>query len=193
VPLFLVGKIRARRLAKLTDQLPEALDTMVRTLRAGHPVPACIALVATDMPAPLGEEFKRVHDAMVFGLSLKDALERMTDRLDSLQELKYVAAAIRIQGITGGNLSEVLASLAHVMRERQKLLLKVKALSSEGRISGNILAALPVVVGAAIIYIRQDLFAVARPGNGLFTVLIIAAVQIVVGYGLVRHFANIKV
>lgn len=193
LPLLILIKMRTMRMNKLVQQLPETLDTMVRSLRAGHPIPTCIALVASDMPVPTAPEFKRIHDAMAYGLNLRDALERMTERLHTVRELKYVAAAIRIQSVTGGNLSEILAGLSQLMRERNKLNMKVKALSAEGRLSGNILAAVPVGVTLAIRFIRPDFYVNATWGSGLLDVLGFAAALVAGGYLIIRRISNIRV
>ncbi|GGF14326.1 hypothetical protein GCM10011611_20130 [Aliidongia dinghuensis] len=193
LPLFLLTRLRARRMKKLTRQLPETLDTMVRSLRAGHPIPPSIAMIAREMPAPIGGEFKRVYDAMSYGLDLRDALTKMTERLHTVEELKYIVSAIRIQSQTGGNLAEILASLATLMRDQQKLKMKVKAISAEGRMSGNILAALPVGVVFLLNIMNPEYYRGIMDDPIPACILGFAVFLVVVGYVMIRRVVNIRV
>lgn len=193
VPLLVLNRIRATRMRRLTLQLPETLETMVRSLRAGHPVPASIAMIGKEMPAPVGVEFKRVYDAMSYGLDLRDALTKMTERLHTVRELKYIVSAIKIQASTGGNLAEILSSLATLMRDQQKLKMKVKAISAEGRLSGNILAALPVGVVTLLNIINPGYYSGLKSSQNMLYVMCFAASLVVVGYLLIRRIVNIRV
>src|SRR5207245_8135668 len=125
------------------EEPPAALDRFVRSVRAGHPIPTAIRMIAVEMPAPSGTEFGMVLDSMKYGLDLRDALQRMTQRVP-VPELQYMVGAIRIQHAAGGNLAEILGSLSSIMRERLNLYMKVKALSAESRLSGKVLACIPV-------------------------------------------------
>src|SRR5262249_39916104 len=125
LPYLVIVRVRNKRMAKLTLQLPEILGMIVRSLRAGHPITTCIGMVAKEMPEPVGPEFKRVADAMLFNLALRDALSRLAERLHTVPELQYIVTAIRIQAISGGNLAEILESLADLMREQHKLKMKI--------------------------------------------------------------------
>jgi tight adherence protein B len=193
LPLLVLVRLRARRTRRLTGQLPEMLDMIVRSLRAGHPIPACVALVAKDMPDPMGGEFRRVHDAMSYGLNLRDALTKMAERLHMVGELNYVVTAIKIQSTTGGNLAEILASLATLLRERQKLKMKVKAISAEGRLSGNILGALPVVVVALLNLINSDYYRGLSDEPGMRWALGVAAALVVLSHVFIRRIVKIRV
>jgi len=193
LPLLVLTRARVIRMRKLTRQLPETLDTMVRGLRAGHPIPACIALIGKEMTAPIGGEFKRVYDGMTYGLDLRDALTKMTERLHTVSELKYVVSAIKIQSATGGNLADILGSLATLMRDQQKLKAKVRAISAEGRLSGNILAALPVAVVTLINIINPNYYAAIKTSPTMLYILCFAAFLVVAGYLLIRRIVNIRV
>ena len=193
LPLLFLAKRRQMRMAKLTSQLPETIDMIVRSLRAGHPIPACIAMVSREMPMPIGAEFKRLNDAMTYGLDLRDGLAKMTQRLDSVRELKFVVSAIRIQSITGGNLAEILASLSNLMREQQKLRMKIRAISAEGRLSGNILAALPVGVVVLLNIINPQYYLGFQESPVILYALEFSAALIVGGYLLIRRVVNIRV
>lgn len=140
-----VQRRRDARIKKIDEQLPLALDVMTRALRAGHPVVAAMQLTASEMPDPLGSEFGLAVDEINFGAELRDALEHLADRTGS-SDVRYLGVAINIQIESGGNLAEVLASLARTIRGRAMLRKRVHALSSEGRMSAYILSALPALV-----------------------------------------------
>lgn len=135
---------RSSRLKLFGEQLPDALDVMVRSLRAGHPISSAMGLVTTEMLDPIGTEFGIATDEMTYGLDLREALENLGNRVE-LEDFRYVVVAINIQHETGGNLAEVLASLASVIRDRFRLFRKVRALSGEGRVSAWILSFLPII------------------------------------------------
>ncbi len=134
--------LRSRRLRKLEDQVPEAIETLVRSLRAGHPIPAAIGLVARQMPDPIGTEFGILADEFTYGLDLETAMNNMASRVGQ-EDLALLVIATGIQTGTGGNLAEILSGIAKVVRERLKLRLKAKAMSAEGRFSALILSVLP--------------------------------------------------
>lgn len=142
-PWMFISLNRERRLKKLEAQFPVALDVFVRGLRAGHPVASALDLLTSEMPDPIGSEFGLVVDEITYGLDLRDALQNMADRLE-LQDLHMFVVSVSIQNETGGNLAEILENLAKVIRERASMVLKVRALSSEGKMSGWMLTALPV-------------------------------------------------
>ena len=149
VPIVYVNSLKAARLKKFSEQLPDALDIMVRSLEAGHPISASIGLVSKEMPDPIGTEFGLAVDEMTYGLGMHEALENMGRRLE-VQDLQYVVVSIKIQNETGGNLAEVLRNLSSVIRDRFRMFKKIRALSSEGRLSAIVLTFLPFGVGAVI-------------------------------------------
>lgn len=191
LPLIVLVRLRQRRLAAFTGQLPDALGMLVRSLRAGHPVPMGIKMIAMEMPDPIRSEFALVHRSMSFGLNLKQALEKMSRRLGT-PEVHYTAACIRIHSATGGNLAEVLDSLASVMRQREILRLKVKALSAQSRLSGNILSAIPFVVFAAIYNINPDYYAKAYTNPKIAMIMAGAGVIVLIGIIAIRRIVNIR-
>jgi tight adherence protein B len=148
-PYFYLRYQRSKRLKLFGEQLPDALDVMVRSLHAGHPVSAAMNLVTKEMPDPIGSEFGLAVDEMTYGLDLRDALTNLGDRVD-LEDFQYVVVSIHIQHETGGNLAEVLHGLSTVIRARFRMFKKIRALSAEGRLSAKILSALPVVFGGLI-------------------------------------------
>ena len=126
-------------------QLPNALEVIVRSLEAGHPVPTAVALVGREMPDPIGSEFGMAADEIAYGATLEQAVGRIADRCRQA-DIDLFAATIRLQEKAGGNLTGLLKMLAHTVRERQKMRLKIKAASGEGRASAVILTAAPICV-----------------------------------------------
>jgi tight adherence protein B len=192
LPVGAVKFVQQRRLAKILEQLPEAIDVLVRSLRAGHPVAAGVRMIATEMSDPIRTEFRLVSDAMTYGLDLRDAFTRMEQRLP-IPELRYMTAAVRIQYETGGNLAEILAALSQVMRERLKLKLKVRALSAEGRLSGRILSVIPFAIAAFIIRTNPDYYAEASTNKVLAALLWFALLLVLVGIFTMQRMLKIKV
>jgi tight adherence protein B len=194
-PSFVIVWRRDRRMAKLTFQLPETLGMIVRSLRAGHPVSACIGMVAKEMPEPIGPEFKRVADALLFNMALRDALGGLAARLHKVPELQYIITAIRIQALSGGNLAEILESLADLMREQQKLKLKIKAFSAEGRVSANVLALMPFAMFSLVNLINPEIYreAYSLKPDSVTAALAVAVGLVVIGKIVARRIVKIRV
>lgn len=149
LPLLVLRRARNKRILKFAKQLPDALDMIVRSLRAGHPASVAIGLVAREMPDPLGTEFGIVSDEITFGLSIEQAVRKLSQRV-GFEGLQLLSVSLSIQAKTGGNLTEILANLSSVMRERQKLRMKIRALSAEGRVSAWIISLFPIVMFFAL-------------------------------------------
>ncbi|WP_114226880.1 MULTISPECIES: type II secretion system F family protein [Sphingomonas] len=144
LPLMFL-KVRAERARKkMEDQFPVALDVFVRGLRAGYPVAAALDLLTVELPDPIGSEFGLVVDEVSYGADLRDALGAMAERWDS-EDMRMFVTCLSVQSETGGNLAEVLENLSTVVRERHSMLLKVRALSSEGRMTATMLTVLPLL------------------------------------------------
>ncbi|TPI15514.1 type II secretion system F family protein [Mesorhizobium sp. B4-1-1] len=142
LPLLVLRRACKKRISKFAGQLPDALDMIVRSLRAGHPASVAIGLVGREMPDPLGTEFGIVADEITFGLSMEQAVRKLSERV-GFEGLHLLSVSLSIQTKTGGNLTEILANLSSVLRERRKLGLKIRALSSEGRVSAWIISLFP--------------------------------------------------
>lgn len=145
VPIMILVHIRGRRAAKIARQLPDGIDLMVRSLRAGHPLNSAFQLIAREMPDPLGSEMGIVADAITYGDDLTDAMIAFADRV-SFEDARYLAVAINIQAGTGGNLAHVLESLAKVIRERFAMQRKIRSLSAEGRLTAIIVSIVPLAI-----------------------------------------------
>ncbi|WP_224549210.1 type II secretion system F family protein [Mesorhizobium sp. CA16] len=143
LPLLVLKRARDKRILKFAAQLPDALDMIVRSLRAGHPTTVAIGLVAREMADPLGTEFGIVSDEITFGLSLEQAVRKLSERV-GFEGLHLLSVSLSIQAKTGGNLTEILSNLASVLRARRTLRLKIKALSAEGRMSAWIISLFPL-------------------------------------------------
>lgn len=157
LPVAVLIVIRNRRMTKFESQLPEAIDTFVRSVRAGHPVQAAIRMVVREMPQPVGTEFAIVADELTYGLDLEAAMQNLHRRVGQ-QDLGLLVAAIGLQGKTGGNLAEILGNLSSVIRDRLRMRLKVKALSAEARFSALVLSLLPFVIFAILAVIAPNYY-----------------------------------
>lgn len=149
LPILFLKRARSQRKALFNEQLPNAIDVIVRSLKAGHPINAAMELVTMEMPDPIGTEFGLAVDEMTYGLDIQEALENMADRVE-LPDFEFMVVSISIQYETGGNLAEILGNLSRIIRDRFSLTRKVRALSSEGRISALLLAILPVLTIAGL-------------------------------------------
>ena len=148
-PIVFLKMVAGRRMKKMSVQLPDALQIVCRSLEAGHPVATAVALVAREMPDPIGTEFGMAADEVSYGMSLTNAVHRMAERAGD-PDVELFSATVRLQEKTGGNLCELLKANTTTIRERQTMRLKVKAASSEGRVSAMILTAAPFMVMSAI-------------------------------------------
>jgi tight adherence protein B len=158
LPLMVLKFKRSRRQKKFGAQFPDALDIIVRSLRAGHPVPIAISLVAREMQDPLGSEFGTVSDEITYGADLETGMRNLYFRIGQ-DDLPLFVTAVAIQSSTGGNLGEILQNLSAVIRQRFKMRRKIRALASEGRASAMILSSLPIIMFLVIQVITPDFYA----------------------------------
>ncbi|MBU1377385.1 MAG: type II secretion system F family protein [Alphaproteobacteria bacterium] len=157
LPLGFLKFKAGKRNGALGHQLPQALDIIVRSLEAGHPVPAAVALVGREMSDPIGTEFGMAADEIAYGATLEQAVERMSERCQHA-DIDLFAATVRLQERTGGNLTGLLKLNANTVRDRHKMRLKIQAASSEGRASAMILTAAPFVAVGAIMIISPKFY-----------------------------------
>jgi len=154
IPHFVVGYFIKRRVGKFVAKFPDAIELLVRGLRSGLPITETMGVVGTEVPGPVGEEFRSVSDKMKIGRSLDAGLQETADRLGT-PEFQFFVITIAIQRETGGNLAETLANLADVLRKRSQMKLKVKAMASESKASAYIIGALPFIVFGLIWFINN--------------------------------------
>jgi tight adherence protein B len=157
LPYLVLRTLRGRRLKQFGAQFPEAIDVIVRSLRAGHPVPVAVSMVGREFPDPIGSEFGIVTDEITYGADLETAMRNLYFRVGQ-DDLPLFVTAVAIQGSTGGNLGEILENLSSVIRLRFKMRRKVKALASEARASAIILSSLPVGVFAIINVVSPNFY-----------------------------------
>jgi tight adherence protein B len=157
LPLLVLRILRNRRRKAFGAQFPDALDIIVRSLRAGHPVPIAITMVAREMRDPVGTEFGMVADEITYGADLETGMRNLYFRIGQ-EDLPLFVTAVAIQGSTGGNLGEILENLSAVIRERFKMRRKIRALAAEGRASALILSSLPIVMFLVIQVITPEFY-----------------------------------
>ena len=157
LPYMALKMMRGRRHKKFGAQFPDAIDIIVRSLRAGHPVPVAVQMVGREMPDPVGTEFGMVSDEITYGADLETALRNLYFRVGQ-DDLPLFVTAVAIQGSTGGNLSEILGNLSAVIRQRFKMRRKIKALAAEGRFSAFILSGLPIAMFLVLQTMAPDFY-----------------------------------
>jgi len=188
--LFL-HRARRRRIARFGEQLPDALDVISRGLRAGHPFRTALALVAREMPDPVGSEFGIVADEIMFGLEQSVAVDNLGPRVVH-NDLSFFSTAVNIQQQTGGNLAEVLTRLSGMLRSRLKLRLKIRALSSEGRLSAIALSLTPFILFAIISLLAPDYFVSVIDHPITIPALILGLLMLVIGNVVLYRMVNFK-
>ena len=146
---------RSARLKKFEEQFPEALDVLSRAIRAGHAFQTALGMCADEMPGPVGPEMKKTFDQQNYGLPLKDALNDLAERINII-DVRFFVTAVLIQRDTGGNLSEILDNLAHVVRERFKILRQVRVHTAHGRFTSYVLLSLPAFLAVALSILNPD-------------------------------------
>ncbi|MDG2005284.1 MAG: type II secretion system F family protein [Novosphingobium sp.] len=158
VPHFVVNFFIKRRSTGFTVKFPDAIELLVRGLRSGLPVTETLGVVATEVPGPVGEEFKMIVERIKIGRAMEDSLQETADNLN-MPEFSFFCITLAIQRETGGNLAETLANLADVLRKRSQMKLKIKAMSSESKASAYIVGSLPFIVFGMIWWINPEYLA----------------------------------
>lgn len=182
---------RKARLAKIEEQLPLALDIVTRALRAGHPVISAVQLAANELGDPIGTEFGLIVDETTYGLEFKEALVSLARRTGSA-DAHYFAVSVGIQSETGGNLAEILEGLSVVIRSRQTLAKRVRALSSEGRASAAILSVLPLLL-VGLMMLFQPTFYTSKFSDPIFWPVISAVIVVyIIGQIMMSKIVDIK-
>lgn len=158
VPHMVVGFLISKRLASFNTKFPDAIELLVRGLRSGLPVTETLGIVSTEIPGPVGEEFKMVTERIRIGRTMEDSLQETADRL-GIPEFQFFCITLAIQRETGGNLAETLSNLADVLRKRAQMKLKIRAMSSESKASAYIVGSLPFCVFGLIYTIKPEYMA----------------------------------
>jgi tight adherence protein B len=190
---FVVLRIkRTRRLRAFEEAFPEALDLVSRALKAGHAFATGLKMVADEMAEPVGPEFRKTFDEQNFGLPLKDALGNLTMRIPLL-DVRFFSTAVLIQRETGGNLAEILENLAHVVRERFKILRQVRVYTAHGRLTGYVLLGLPVFLAIALGFINPEHMQLLFRERLGHMMLAATVVMQTIGYFWIKQVVKIEV
>jgi tight adherence protein B len=192
VPFLVLSRKRKKRLRTFEENFPEALDLMARALKAGHAFATGLKMVADEMPEPIGPEFRKTFDEQNFGLPLKDALGNLSDRIPIL-DVRFFATAVLIQRETGGNLSEILENLGHVVRERFKILRQVRVHTAHGRLTGYVLLALPAFLAVALSFINPEHMQLLFRERMGHIMIGIAVIMQAIGYFWIKQVVKIEV
>lgn len=192
LPIFYLVWKRKQRVLKLVNQLPDVFELLSQALRAGHSLASGMQVVSNELPEPAGTEFGRVFQEQNLGLKIEDALTNLADRMDVL-DVRFFVTAVLIQRQTGGDLAEVLDKISGVIRDRIKLHLTVLALTAEGRLSGYVLLALPVIVFGAMLKINYDYAMVLANHPTGQMMATFAVVSMIMGWVMIKKIINIKV
>jgi tight adherence protein B len=192
LPFLVLRMKKKKKTTKIEAQMPEVMELLARSLRAGHTLPSAIELAGKESPHPLGTEFRIVYEEQRLGLSFGKALQDMVKRVDS-RDLRYFVTGVLIQAETGGSLAELMEKIGHLIRERLKLKMKIQALTSEGRISARVLAVLPI---GMFFYLYTFQY---RYIQLLFTdplghkMLVVAGVMMLIGHFWIKKIVRIDV
>jgi len=192
LPYFVLRVLRSRRQKKFGAQFPDALDIIVRSLRAGHPVPIALSMVAREMKDPIGSEFGIICDEITYGADLETALRNLYFRIGQ-EDLPLFVTAVAIQGSTGGNLGEILENLSSVIRDRFKMRRKIRALASEGRASALILSSLPFGMFLIIQIVAPDFYANVWHEDITKTALLVAGTWMGIGNFIMYRLVNFRI
>ncbi|MEM7709409.1 MAG: type II secretion system F family protein, partial [Pseudomonadota bacterium] len=189
---FWVNGQAKKRLALLEEQLPDAIELIVRSLRVGHPLSSAIGIVAKEVADPLGSEMGFIADEAAYGRDIPESLRALAERVE-LQDLRFLAVAVAIQQKSGGNLAEILEGLSGVVRARFKLFRKVKAITAEARWSGVFLSAFPVIALVAINVMKPDYYADVKDSPYFIPAAAVVCVFLLVNVIFMKMMVNIKV
>jgi tight adherence protein B len=192
LPVLALRFLRGRRQKQFGAQFADGLDIIVRSLRAGHPVPVAISMLAREMPDPIGTEFGIVSDEITYGATLETALRSLYFRIGQ-DDLPLFVTAVSIQGTTGGNLGEILQNLSSVIRERFKMRRKIRALASEGRASALILSALPIGIFLLIQMVTPEFYASVWDEDITKKALALAGCWMGVGNFIMYRLVNFRI
>jgi tight adherence protein B len=191
IPLQVLKFKRNRRHKLFGIQLPEALELITRSLKAGHPVPVAISMVSREMPDPIGTEFGVVADEVTYGSDLVSALHNLYERVGH-EDLPLFVTAVSIQSSSGGNLREILDGLSATIRDRGKLKRKVRAISTEGRMSAYILTAVPCLLAAGIMVLMPQFYTSVWDEPMTWYLLAGSAVWLLLGNAMMFKMSNFK-
>ncbi|WP_095588265.1 type II secretion system F family protein [Actibacterium ureilyticum] len=191
VYVWINGKAK-KRLSMIEEQLPDAVELMVRSLRVGHPFSSAISIVAKEVADPLGSEFGVIADEAAYGRDISDSLKNLAERMD-MQDLRFLAVAVTIQQQSGGNLAEILEGLARVIRARFKLFRRVKAITAEAKWSGMFLSGFPIAAMLMISVLKPDYYDKVKDTAYFIPAALAVGTFLVINVIFMKVMVNIKV
>ena len=192
IPFVYLEVMKRRRIDKFTEHFPDALTMIARSLRAGHSFTSAIQLVGQELSDPVGELFKTAYDQQILGLRVTDALDNLNERIESL-DLRFFTTAVGVNTEIGGNLAEVLDNLAQTIRERLRIRRQIRVYTAQGRMSGYVLAALPIVAFIMfniLIPGYEEVLLKEKLGRYVF---ILAGSMQLIGFLFIRKIINIRI
>ncbi|SLN49686.1 type II secretion system F family protein [Pseudooctadecabacter jejudonensis] len=189
---FWVNSKAKKRTAMIEEQLPDAVELMVRSLRVGHPFSSAVAIVAKEVPDPLGTEMGVISDEAAYGRDMGETLKHMAERMD-MQDMRFLAVAVTIQQTAGGNLAEILDGLSKVIRARFKLFRRVKAITAEAKWSGMFLSVFPLGALVMINLIQPNYYDDVKETAAFIPACLVVAGFLVANVIVMRRLVNIKV
>lgn len=181
-----------KRTSLIEEQLPDAVELMVRSLRVGHPFSSAVAIVSKEVSDPLGSEMGVISDEAAYGRDMGESLKSMAERMD-MQDLRFLAVAVTIQQTSGGNLAEILHGLSQVIRARFKLFRRVKAITAEAKWSGMFLSVFPLLALVGINVLQPDYYDEVKETSAFIPACLVVAGFLVANVFVMRHLVNIKV
>ena len=187
-----VNNTAKKRLAMIEEQLPDAVELMVRSLRVGHPFSSALQIVAKEVPDPLGSEMGVISDEAAYGRDIGEALKHMAERMD-MQDLRFLAVSVTIQQTSGGNLAEILHGLAQVVRARFKLFRRVKAITAEAKWSGTFLSVFPLVALVMINVLQPNYYDDVKETSLFIPACLVVAGFLIANIFVMKALVNIKV
>jgi len=192
LPVAVLVRLRTNRIKKFEAQLPEAIDIIVRSLKAGHPLPVAISMVGREMQDPIGTEFGIAADEMTYGLDLETAMSNMRARAGQ-SDLSFLVVAVSIQSKTGGNLAEILSNLSGMVRARARMRSKVRSLSAEGRFSAIALSVIPLMLATIINLTAPSYFTDVKDDPLFWPAVYLGFGMWAMGIFIMRRMVNFKV
>lgn len=191
LPLFYVIRSKNKRLAKFEEQLPEAIDTICRSLKAGHAFTSAFTLVGEELADPIATEFRITMEENNLGVNINEAMQNLAQRVP-LTDLKFFVVAVLIQRETGGNLAEILGNISNIIRERFKLRRQIGVMTAEGRLSAKVLGAMPIIMLGVMATVNPTYGPLMFNSPTGIDSLKVAAVMMLIGFVWMRSIINIK-
>jgi len=191
-PLLVLLIKRRRRLNKFVEQLPQAIDILRSSIKAGHPVATACSLVASEMPDPIGSEFGLLTDETTYGMDFEEAMYNLSHRIPR-QDVDFFVVSLTIARSTGGNLAEILGNLAQVLRDRSRMHGKIRAISAEGRWSGMIMGLVPFWVTGMLMFFEPNYLGSVEADPIFWPAMTVAAILLVIGHIIIYKLVRFRV